>query len=200
MKIKKNLMKNRKKVGNILICLGILLVILGMTLLIYNVHVGEAAAEKCRIKAEEIKTYIKSAKTNDSIGTVEAATVGDASYIGLLEIPSIDMELPISSECSEELLKTMPCRYSGTLDNGTLVVAGHNYKDGQFGELSNIDVGDDVYIIDIRGRRHSYTVEEIEILEASDIQKMIKSDWSLTLYTCTYGGQQRLTVRCSEGH
>ena len=61
-----------------------------------------------------------------------------------------------------------------------------------------MNIKDDVYIIDINGKRHSYSVEEIEVLDDTDVQKMIQSDWDLTLYTCTYGGQQRLTLRCME--
>lgn len=41
-------------------------------------------------------------------------------------------------------------------------------------------------------------VEEIEILNADDIKRMIESDWELSLYTCTYNGKQRVTIRCRE--
>ena len=42
-----------------------------------------------------------------------------------------------------------------------------------------------------------YTVEEVEILDGTDISGMLSGSWALSLYTCTYGGSARLTVRCS---
>ena len=29
-----------------------------------------------------------------------------------------------------------------------------------------------------------------------DVEGMLSGDWPLSLYTCTFGGQSRLTVRC----
>ena len=29
-----------------------------------------------------------------------------------------------------------------------------------------------------------------------DVEKMTSGDWDLTLFTCTYGGKSRVTVRC----
>ena len=43
---------------------------------------------------------------------------------------------------------------------------------------------------------HGYQVEAIDVLEATAVEEMVAGDYPLTLFTCTYGGKNRLTVRC----
>lgn len=40
-------------------------------------------------------------------------------------------------------------------------------------------------------------IEQIEIIEADDIKKMIESDYDLTLFTCNSTRTTRITVRCN---
>ena len=48
----------------------------------------------------------------------------------------------------------------------------------------------------MNGRVTRYIVEVIEVLDGTAVEEMITGDWDLSLYTCTYGGKSRLTVRC----
>ena len=50
--------------------------------------------------------------------------------IGILHLPDLDLTLPVLGEYSESLLKTAPCVFSGSWEQGLhgLVIAGHNYK------------------------------------------------------------------------
>lgn len=41
----------------------------------------------------------------------------------------------------------------------------------------------------------AYVVAAHEQLERTDVQKMLADSWDLTLFTCTYGGANRVTVR-----
>lgn len=42
-----------------------------------------------------------------------------------------------------------------------------------------------------------YVVSELEILEPYAVSQMTEGDWDLTLFTCTPGGQHRVTLRCN---
>lgn len=42
-----------------------------------------------------------------------------------------------------------------------------------------------------------YEVIEIVILSPTDVTAMIESEYDLTLFTCTVGGEYRVTVRCN---
>ena len=42
-----------------------------------------------------------------------------------------------------------------------------------------------------------YKVDSVELLMPTDVDKVKDSGDDLILYTCTYGGAKRITVRCS---
>ena len=58
--------------------------------------------------------------------------------------------------------------------------------------------GDGVYLTDMEGSRFSYRLLEQEILLGTDVAAMEEGDWDLTLFTCTIGGQYRVTLRFEE--
>lgn len=116
-------------------------------------------------------------------------------YIGVLELPSLSLTLPVQSQWSYPALKVSPCRYAGSAYQGDLVVAGHNYR-SHFGKLANLSPGDPVTFTDMEGSTFSYTVMELETLPADAVEEMTSGDWDLTLFTCTLDGQSRITVRC----
>ena len=117
------------------------------------------------------------------------------SYIGILELPALGLELPVMGEWSYARLRTAPCRYRGSAYQGDLIIAAHNYR-GHFGNLKELRQGDIVRFTDVEGNVLSYTVAETELLDGSDVEAMEAGDWDLTLFTCTVGGKTRVTVRC----
>ncbi len=116
-------------------------------------------------------------------------------YIGTLEIASLELSLPVLSEWSYPGLRIAPCRYSGSAYRHNLVIAAHNYT-SHFGRLKNLSLGDSVTFTDIDGNVFFYQVAEIETLNPHSVEEMTDGDWDLTLFTCTIGGQSRVTVRC----
>lgn len=118
-------------------------------------------------------------------------------YIGVLSIPALALELPVMEEWSYPNLKTAPCRYAGSVYKDDMVIAGHNYKT-HFGPLKNLSLGDSVFFTDTDGNVFSYRVVELETLPPTAVEDMKTGDWDLTLFTCTYGGQSRVTVRCEK--
>lgn len=121
-------------------------------------------------------------------------SVEENSYIGVLRIPSLALELPIISEWSYESLKTAPCRYSGSAYQDDLVICGHDYT-SHFGRLKYLEAGDTAVFTDMDGNVFTYELAETEILQPTDTDEMESGGWSLTLFTCTIGGQSRLTLR-----
>lgn len=124
-----------------------------------------------------------------------AQQIDGESYIGVLTIPALGLELPIMRDWSYPGLRKAPCRYYGSAYTNDLVIAGHNYN-RHFGGLSNLSPGDAVAFTDMSGNRFSYTVQELETLQPTAVEEMTASGWDLTLFTCTYSGQARVTVRC----
>lgn len=117
------------------------------------------------------------------------------SYIGYLSIPDLSLELPVMDSWDYSKLKIAPCHYFGSYKTDDLVIAGHNYEK-HFGGLKDLDIDSAVYFTDAGGNIHAYKVVAIEILQPSDTLEMIESQFDLTLYTCTYSGSERVTLRC----
>ena len=122
-------------------------------------------------------------------------TIDGRNYIGVLDIPALELSLPIISEWSYDALQIAPCRYSGSAYLDNLVIAGHNYR-SHFVSLPQLQPGDTVTFTDMDGNVFSYEVSSLETLSPYAVSDMTSGDWALTLFTCTVGGQSRLAIRC----
>lgn len=121
----------------------------------------------------------------------------EAGCIGILEIPSINIKLPVLSTWSYSLLKKAPCRYTGSIYLDNMVIAAHN-SEAHFKKISNLQKGDIVTFTDAVGNVFTYSVAGIELLKPDEMDNMTNGQWPLTLFTCTYGGASRVTVRCEK--
>ena len=122
-------------------------------------------------------------------------TIDGIDYIGKISIPSIDIELPVTSEWSYDNLADAACRYDGSIYLNNMIIAGHNYA-SFFKNLKKVSVQDEIVFTDVEGNTFYYHVIETEILKPVNVEEMKSGDWDLTLFTCTVGGRARLAVRC----
>lgn len=121
--------------------------------------------------------------------------VGGYRYIGELDVPSLELSLPVMEDWDYERLKTAPCRYSGNVYEDDLVICAHNYPT-HFSPLKYAPLGTQVKFTDAEGTEFYYTVASIETVGPSDVEGLLSGDWDLTLFTCNTGGQTRCAIRC----
>ena len=121
--------------------------------------------------------------------------IGGSTYIGLVEIPALNLRLPVQSEWSYKKLKVSPCRFSGSAYRGNLVIIAHNYVT-HFGRIPLLDPDDLVFFTDVDSNRFCFRVSEMEILQPNQSRYLVDSPYPLSLLTCTPGGRTRDTVRC----
>ncbi len=121
--------------------------------------------------------------------------INGQQYIGVVDVPAVNISLPVISEWSIARLKLGPCRYTGSAYLDDLIISGHNNL-SHFGYLVEVEPGDKVYFTDMDGNVFTYEVVELEVLKGTDVEKMVSGDWDLTLFTCYIDGSNRLTVRC----
>lgn len=188
----------RRKAGNILMILGALLIAGALALFLWNrreaSRAGQAAARVVPILIEAME---EQSGVTVGPGTDSAVTLTDGyEYIGILTIPALELELPVMSTWSYAQLKLSPCCYSGAVATGDLVISGHNYEQ-HFGKLKYLYEGDEIYFTDMNGVTYAYTVAEVDVLEPTAIEEMTSGEFPLTLFTCTYNGKSRVTVRCN---
>lgn len=215
--------KTKRKSGLALMIMGAVLVFSAVALMLYNQwdesRAATAATEMAQTLLREIEERreteeaqpnvwpdaataiappdieMASIVSNAAWQPMDSISVSDDKYIGVLTVPALDLDLPVMDEWSYPKLKKAPCRYWGSLSGNNLIIAAHNYR-RHFGNISSLGTGDEVLFTDINGHVYKFTVAEIQTLGAADVSAMARSEYDLTLFTCTYGGQARVTVRC----
>lgn len=211
---------SRKQEGLLLITIGLLLIAAALFLVSYNLYDELRAEQSARQAVTQLDAYLPAEAApeapSDSAGDHEplvsdertvvpdyvlspnmempVETINGIDFIGVLRIPALELELPIISEWNYHNLKTAPCRYSGSAYLNNLIICGHNYT-SHFGTLKNLWEGDIATFTDIDGNVFIYKMVERETLNPTDIEGMESGNWDLTLFTCTVGGQSRVTIR-----
>ena len=207
--------KKKNRIGNILKGAGLILVTAAVLLLVYNLWDGHRARESEEaLLAEYLQENKKASESPDASDKEDKQntpdyilnpdmdmpeytlkSLGDVACIGILEIPALNLELPVISRWSYSSLRLSPCRYSGSAYKGDLVIAAHNYQ-SHFGGLRTLPEGSEVFFTDAVGNRFSYYVAVTEALTPWSVDDMTSGEWPLTLFTCTLDSQNRVTVRC----
>lgn len=137
--------------------------------------------------------------TDTFVSVMGTQYVEGYSYIGIIEIPSLGLSLPVGENFSYAQLNYSPCRYCGSYYTDDMVICGHNYT-SHFGPLNYIKAGESVNFITADGEKIQYTVIERETVWPLQIERMTDPGdhlWDLTLFTCNNGGESRCAVRCA---
>lgn len=199
-----------------MILLGLLLIAAALFLTAYNLYDEQRAEQSALQVIDRLEDYLPSEVPTEAYTEpiVEQApmpsdapdyvlcpdmempveTINGIDYIGVLQIPLLELELPIASEWNYPNLKTAPCRYSGSAYLNNMIICAHNYS-SHFGKLKSLSEGDVATFTDMAGNVFIYKMVERETLNPSDIEEMENGDWDLTLFTCTVGGKTRVTIR-----
>lgn len=219
----KSKMRRRGRGGIVLIILGILIMLSAAALAGYNVWDDKRASENSEKVLVQIKDIIQQNQNHSENSTsappatgtkpgapatpipdyilnpdmdLPAVEIEGRRYVGTLSIPELEVELPVLEEWSYPGLKIAPCKYVGTPYKNNFIIAAHNY-DSHFGRIKELHEGDDIIFTDIDGNVFNYKVALVDTLSPYAVEEMKSGGWALTLFTCTLGGQMRVTVRCN---
>lgn len=193
-------MKNKK--GTVLMAVGALLLLTALVLTVYNLYDEKRAGQNALNALGQIDTASlgqSNTEIPDYILNPEmpmpTVTVDGEEYVGVLKIPKIGLVLPVLNECDTRKLKIAPCRYQGSAYLDNMIIAGHNYKT-HMKYIDTLEVGDKIFFTDTDKNMFEYEVVGTEIINGTDVEGMISGDnWDLSLFTCTYDGRKRITVR-----
>ena len=203
----------RKGIGIFCIALGICCLIASVGIIVYNNREEENAQIASKNILQDVQENMPEITREESTSEEskqdeseeisvdipkEMLTTQVDGYdcIGVLSIPVLELELPVLTDWSYAKLKIAPCHYFGSYYEEDFVIAAHNYQ-SHFGRLSALQPKDLVLFTDISGTVYCYEVVLLETLPANATEEMITSGFDLSLYTCTPGGSNRVTVRCN---
>lgn len=195
-----------KRLGTLLMALGVLCIAAAAVLLVGNQQEDRHAGIQSASIASQLQAYHPTAPSdpeaqipstlpdpyNPSMTEVE---IDGHAYIGYLELPGWESALPVMSSWDYAKLRIAPCRYHGSTKTDDLVIMAHNYI-RHFGPLDKLEPGAVISFTDMDGVTIRYEVVALEILYPTATEDMTSGQYDLTLFTCTYGGRSRVTLRC----
>lgn len=186
---------------------GVILIVLGLTLTFYGAFTfdrydreASAAAKNAEVLLVELEHEMYQNRIDNV--TVDAPenqmpqlTLEGYPLIGILKATKAGIELPVIDNWNYDKLKFAPCRYSGSLGSGNLVLIGHNYE-GHLKTLNTLKEGDAVSFTDITGKEHNFTVRKYATLAPEQIDALTSPEYDMTVVTCTSTGKSRFAIYC----
>ena len=142
-----------------------------------------------------------------NVNSIGDGTTGDTSkkfkgfdVVGRIEIPKTNVDLPILKQMGPKAMNTAVVMQYGPGPNqvGNTVIAGHNYRNGQF--FSNnykLENGDTIYITDNNGIRLRYTIYNKYETTPEDADYMDRDTGGkpeISLTTCTDDSKARIII------
>lgn len=202
-----------RKKSSFLTALGILLLLAALGLTAYNVMDSLRAGAEAGAIMEEIARRMPETisaapapRLDETDLTMPVFEIDGYNYVGIVEIPSLNISLPVMDTWDDERLKISACLYWGNYKTDDMVICAHNYAQF-FAPIRGIGMGEEVRFISAEGTAYRYSVTNRETLGPSMVEEMITNtrpssngtevrDWDLTLFTCFPGGRTRCAVRC----
>ena len=188
--------------------LGVLFIGIAIGLFAYNQHeavLAERSSEmllnELHSKMEETRSKQEKLSPEEDLPMdllkmeMETVDIDGRSYVGEIQIPDLELSLPVLSQWSYDNLKLAPCRSSGNLKSNDLVILAHSYR-RHFGRIASLAQGAELYFKDVNENITKYQVSSIEILQPDQVDEMTAGEFPLTLFTCTYDSKSRIAIRC----
>ena len=136
--------------------------------------------------------------------TSDVVTYEGFTVVGRMEIPKIDLDLPVLERATKNSLEKSIGILTGPGLNqvGNTIIVGHNYRNGTFfSRNSELKNGDKIYITDTTGTRIEYTIYNIYTTSSEDsdyITRDTAGKREISLSTCTDDSNYRLVIWASE--
>lgn len=200
----------KRKFGTFLMVLGTLMLAAALALQLHN-HQEQTQAAQASGEAipkvveaihqraqQETEPVLQDQPPEPTAAVERVMSVVDIDghgYIGFVSIPALELELPVMTDWTYPQLKIAPCRYSGSVYTDDLVIMAHNFAK-HFGYLNKLKVGNTVLFTDMDAQVWEYEVVAKDVLNPMAVEEMTAGEYDLTLFTCTYGGESRITIRC----
>lgn len=201
--------EKKSRCARILMAFGAIFVVAALLLTFYARWAAQKASESTDLALNQLEAVMPAthagslvsspdtaSKDLDGHPSMPVAEIAGNSYIGVISIDSLDLELPVLSKWDTDLLGLGPCRYSGSVYDRSLIIVGSDLQ-SHFGRLKSLSTGEAVTFTDVDGQVFSYQVVGIDSPIQVDKSSLESDDRDLTLYEYDSSGGRYIVVRCS---
>lgn len=183
----------------ILLTLGAVLILIGLALVVVfqiRVHTGSAERQEVLAKMEVLlpdrSAGVPGAYPNANMPVLE---IDGVDYAAMLEIPSLNVTLPVADKWNSDKLLKSPARFYGSAYGHSLVIGGADTAQ-QFSFCDKIQNGTLVTVTDMTGAQFSYTVVGVDRSASAESQWLIRQEYDLTLFCRDTYATEYIAVRC----
>lgn len=191
-------MKKRK--FPIALVLGVSLVAISFLLIVglqIRTHIGANESRKVVMRMNELlperTVGVPGISPNPNMPVLE---INDVDYVALMEIPSLNLTLPVADAWNSQKLYSSPARFYGSCYDHSLVIGGVDNAH-QFSFCDKIDNGTVIIVTDMTGTQFSYTVSRVDRSKSAESNWLINRDYDLTLFCRDTYSMEYVAVRCS---
>ncbi len=190
------------RLTNALLIVGAALVLLSLGILIGSRIFDSIAADNARnlvIQLRQLMPPISDAAPDDRVNMAMASMEVDGeNFCGILEIPAYNADLPVCSVWNTGSLSSYPCRFTGSIYDGSLIIGGSD-GDGQFDFMKQITGGDLVYLTDMTGGRFRCTVTDVYRTDDVSSEHLMSLEADLVLFAKNTYSLDYTLVLCKIG-
>lgn len=184
----------------IALVLGISLVVIGFALFVglrIRIYIGANESQKAVARMNELLFEriegVPGTYPNPNMPVLE---IDNVDYAALLEIPSLNLSLPVADAWNSQKLDHSPARFYGSCYDHSLVIGGAD-NSHQFSFCDKIDNGTVIIVTDMTGTQFSYTVSRVDRTKSAKSDWLISRDYDLTLFCRDTLSMEYVAVRCS---
>ena len=174
-----------RKFTRILLVLGVLLILGALLITVVPVVSGKIASSKNDGVLETVYSLIPEVRSGTFDDRVDvdmpSLEVDGEDYVGIIEIPMLEVHLPIRARWDSGKVSRSPCRFAGSIYDGSLIVGGSDHED-QFDFAKTISIGDAVFVTDMTGSRYTYKVTWVELTDDVSAENLASREADLVLF------------------
>lgn len=193
-------MKNKNALQIVLLILGCTLLLVSLALFI----ISEIEYSRISVNTEDTVRFLESVIPNRTVGVKEertnnempSVTYDGQDYAAILSLSRLSVKLPIRSSWDRTAVRKVPCRFDGSVYDGTLIIGGVD-AEGQFDFVSKVDIGDVITVTDMKGYVFTYTVSTVKHAKNSKASTLTDKNYDLTLFAKDKKTGDWLLVRCN---
>ena len=180
--------------------LGFVLIVLSLLILVADKCMASYHRNATAQLLQQMESLVPDAETGNpadySDVQLPVLQLDGKEFSGRIRFPDYGCTLPMGHHWDTAALSKYPCRFWGSLYDGTLVVGGKD-QSGQFDFFHRMDIGDKVIITDMTGVQFSFLVSRIDRSKTADSDILIQDSWDLTIFARDSQSLEYILLRCN---
>ena len=187
------------KKGTILQVLGISLILVSLSLLVFSQYMIHQSSGNTMHLVETIDTLLPK-RTSGFPGMysnpqMPVLQVEENDFVALIDVPGFGTVLPVGSSWDTHKLSSYPCRFWGSIYDNSMIIGGCSLP-GQFDFFEKLDPGSTIIVTDMMGIEYTYTVVRIDHATSATYERLCEGSFPLVLFAGNRYSTQYLIIRC----